>query len=526
MSFSTIIAVASGKGGVGKTLTSINLALNAARTGHRVALVDADPLSNVMAALDYPVPSRPLPLELTDPSDHAFIAAPRFEVLFPQAKVSANHASSLVGSLLENHRDWLARRYSLVLIDLPAGADADKLFPYLKLVDSLLLVTNPEPTAHVAAGTLIKNLECCWKSRDIFLWHNRYEAHPDEIFDPDDVLGNYNRNVPEQEKISHSVKLLPIAFIPPDPALNLIKSDPPLLVNLYQAVSDTLEALAESALPPLPPSGLSGSRSAALIRYFLRSPESAGDPEAGLVRLEAFLQEELSDNTGEILPASLRSELKAWLNNAGNAPMRYQSLKVKEVVNLYIGKLDTGDATGINARAVDRELVPLLKSLACLPTNSRLSKMASLLLFRYCLLKLFTSETASKVISSFLPRRMENGIAVRDRRTQIARLIGKDTAYQTRYFALIKKLYPLVSRQLDHLVNSFGLHGLLFRNPDGSPARTAYLKLFSATMYEILNSGLGIVAGFRFRPSSRAFQTGYDRLIRSAHLAHPPSDFI
>ena len=46
------LAVGSGKGGVGKTITACNLSLHFARKGMRVGLVDLDPLSDVASLLD------------------------------------------------------------------------------------------------------------------------------------------------------------------------------------------------------------------------------------------------------------------------------------------------------------------------------------------------------------------------------------------------------------------------------------------------------------------------------------------
>ena len=520
MSKANILAVASGKGGVGKTLTSVNLALSAARDGTPVALVDADPLSNVMTLLDYPVPERPLPERLDDPESQAFRVAPRFEVIFPQPKPSADETAGLIGELVGRHRPWLDGRYGLVIIDMPAGAGPDGSFPYLTAADALLLVTNPEPTAHVAAGALLRNIGAEWRDRPVFLWHNKYVARPEEEFDPDDVVGNYNRNVDASERITVP-SLTPIAFVPPDPALDLTKADPPVIVDLHRSLSETLEAMADASLPPIPKTA--GAKSSALIGYFLRKTDADGTPERVLTDLEAFLGRTAANSAPIALPAELRTDLLAWISAAGDSPIRRQILRAKEVLDLYIGELEARDGTfsapkgSVSAKAVDREIVPLLKTLSCLPENSPLRRLSGLLLFRYALLKLFANESALKLISSFLPRRNEGGTAVRDRRRQIVRLIGKDAAYQERYFALVKKLYPVVGRQLDHLVSAFGLRSLLFREDDGSPAKRVYAKLFSAALYEIINSGLGVVAGFRFRPSSRAFRQGYEAV--TARLA-------
>ena len=69
-----------------------------------------------------------------------------------------------------------------------------------------------------------------------------------------------------------------------------------------------------------------------------------------------------------------------------------------------------------------------------------------------------------------------------------------------------------MSRQLDYLVNTSKLRGLLFRDASGTVAKSAYVRLFHAAIYEIVNSSLGVVTGFRFRPASRAFNLGYQKL--------------
>ncbi len=520
-----ILAIASGKGGVGKTLTSVNLALNAARNGLRTALVDADPLSNAMALLDRPVPERSLPENFEDPASQTFIAAPRLEVIFPHSKSSPGQAAGLVQNLLKEHREWLDERYSLVIIDMPAGVQAKEDFPYLEDADGFLLITNPEPTAHVAAGALLKAMKDIWKDRKILLWHNKYEPRPEEEFDPDDVVGNYNRNVPNEERID-SPDLRPVAFVPPDPALDLTRSDPPISIDLHRSLIDALDALADAALPPLPTGGKPGSRSASLVAYFLRKADVDSDTTELLPELEKFLitrKEDPGNETG--LPEQLRTELDLWLREASGSPIRRQILKVREVVNSRMESLEAADGPFLSPgpahspKALDREIIPLLKSLSYLPAESPMTRMAALILYRFALLKLFSNQTAVKLISTFLPHRSEGGVRVRDRRRQIARLTGKDAAYQARYFALVKKLYPVMSRQLDHLISTFGLHSLLFRDSGGHVSRNAYVRLFSASLYEMINSGLGVVAGFRFRPSSRAFADGYDALIRELKIS-------
>jgi len=506
-----ILAVASGKGGVGKTLCAVNLALCAARDNLRTALIDADPLSNVLALLDYPLPEQALPDG--HPERSSLGISPNFEVIFPQTKESKEHAARLVNGLMRSYRDWLDSRYDLAIIDMPAGAEEGSVFSYLPNADILLLVTNPEPTAHVSAGALLKSIQRLWQKKPVYLWHNKYIPRPEEEFNPDDLIGNYNRNVNESERI-HGERPIPIAYVPHDPSLDLTKVNPPLLLGLHRSLSETLEALLDSSIPGI--EGHSQSRLETLLRYFLRRSSGKEDSREFFARFEKFLE---NSAMGSAIPSErVKNELRKWLLSNSNAPLRRQIRQAMETVEGHAANLEAEASTfsskfqKVSTGPVEREITLLLKKLAFLPLRPSSLRMTGLLLFHFALIRFFSNEAVQEIVSAFIPKRQEAGVSIRDRRRQIARLLGKDAVYQERFFVMIKKLYPVMSHQLDYLVNTLKLRKLLFRDASGAVAKGAYVQLFHASIYEIVNSGLGIVAGFRFRPASRAFNLGYRKL--------------
>lgn len=60
-------------------------------------------------------------------------------------------------------------------------------------------------------------------------------------------------------------------------------------------------------------------------------------------------------------------------------------------------------------------------------------------------------------------------------------------------------------KQIATVVETFGIAGLMFRDSNGIQ-KDVYLKLLSAFLHNSVNSGLGIIVGFPFRPASAAFE--------------------
>ncbi|HTU17747.1 MAG TPA: ParA family protein [Gemmataceae bacterium] len=143
------LLVASQKAGVGKTTTSMNLAAAAARTGTRVLLLDADPLSNISTALNLAMNPHRRPLRQAGidlPGVLVSNIVPRLDVLSPYEE----------GSCSDDDFDRLLRVlaapatqqcYGCLIVDGPPflGGNPSQL---IGSCDDFLLVMRAEALAH------------------------------------------------------------------------------------------------------------------------------------------------------------------------------------------------------------------------------------------------------------------------------------------------------------------------------------------------------------------------------------------
>jgi flagellar biosynthesis protein FlhG len=157
----TILAVTSGKGGVGKTNVVINLAASLARLGHRVGIIDADfGLGNVDVLLGL-TPTYHIGHVLTGEKTVADIMLPG-----PDGVRIVPAGSGIRELTALNSVQW--RRFQTVLqsvsadldfllIDTAAGV-SDNVVELLQLAQRVLVVTSFDPAAIVDAYALIKIL--------------------------------------------------------------------------------------------------------------------------------------------------------------------------------------------------------------------------------------------------------------------------------------------------------------------------------------------------------------------------------
>ncbi len=149
---SEILAIGSGKGGVGKTCFAVNLAIEIARRGWRTVLLDADlSCSNVEAVLGMQCETRldeffcqkgakTLDGVLHDTIYENLQLIPGTSGLLDVANPRYQLKTALIRELRKLGAD-------LILVDLDAGAHFDTLDFFLLAPDSGVLVINPERTS-------------------------------------------------------------------------------------------------------------------------------------------------------------------------------------------------------------------------------------------------------------------------------------------------------------------------------------------------------------------------------------------
>ncbi|HWP19281.1 MAG TPA: MinD/ParA family protein [Burkholderiaceae bacterium] len=156
-----VVAVTSGKGGVGKTFVSANLAAALAKRGHRVLVLDADlGLANLDVVLNlYPKITLHDVFTGAASLEEAVISAPGgFSVVL--AGSGLVEYSRLTPEVRENFHAVVATlvpRYDYVLLDTGAGI-SDVVLYTVSLADDVLVVATPEPTSLTDAYATMKVL--------------------------------------------------------------------------------------------------------------------------------------------------------------------------------------------------------------------------------------------------------------------------------------------------------------------------------------------------------------------------------
>lgn len=203
-----VITVTSGKGGVGKTNITVNLAIALSEMGFRVVVLDADfGLANIDVLLgiaprftlvDVIKDKKNIIEVLTDgPNNIKFISGGSgVEELVKLDRVQIERFINNIG-LLDKISD-------IIIIDTGAGL-SDSVMSFVMAADEVLLVTTPEPTSITDAYALIKMVSSRNREKTIKVIVNRAE----NAKEASDILAKLSLVA---EKFL-SVKLIPAGYI-------------------------------------------------------------------------------------------------------------------------------------------------------------------------------------------------------------------------------------------------------------------------------------------------------------------------
>ena len=175
---SNSIAIASGKGGVGKTTVAVNLALTLSQIGSKVSLMDADfGLANAHILLGIN-PKKTIRdvlknnMSIEDviekgPQGLKFISGGNG--LIDILNIEKNSKYQLIRSL-----DPIEKQTDTLIVDIPAGASENSM-TFASAVDRLAIILVGEPTSFMDAYTFIKTANLDYDLRNFSIIVNMAE---------------------------------------------------------------------------------------------------------------------------------------------------------------------------------------------------------------------------------------------------------------------------------------------------------------------------------------------------------------
>jgi len=258
-----VITVTSGKGGVGKTNVTINLAIALSEQGYRVVILDADfGLANIDVlfgiipkyTLLHVINNEKNILEvLADgPMNTRFISGG--SGVEDLVKLDRQQISRFVENMA-----MLDKLADIIIVDTGAGL-SETVMSFIMAADEVLLITTPEPTSITDAYALIKMMSNRDKSKKIRLVVNRTESS----YEAYDVL---NKLVLVADKFL-GITLVPTGYIMNDDAVvKAVKQQKPFLISFPKSqaaknIKDISEKLVEN-------SSTAGAQVSSGIRGFL-----------------------------------------------------------------------------------------------------------------------------------------------------------------------------------------------------------------------------------------------------------------
>lgn len=153
-----IIAITSGKGGVGKTNIAVNMAIAYAQLGKKVILIDGDlGMANVNVLLNVVPKYNLLQVINKQKTMQEIILDTEFGIKF----IAGANGFSKIANLSVEELEYFAKQFSslgnadIIIIDTGAGI-ANNVLQFVAAADEVYVVTTPEPTAITDAYGIIK----------------------------------------------------------------------------------------------------------------------------------------------------------------------------------------------------------------------------------------------------------------------------------------------------------------------------------------------------------------------------------